>query len=125
MTEIEIGQPLKRQTFFIPDRYVVVCTDLSGKRLHRQVSVGIVVTSGSLCGIMVSHSDLKFKRCAFVSSSRCNISHFHHSQPTMTPYLAYSDIKQLAQRYHICHLIKRGVRYIFETKVRLGWKLRF
>ena len=32
---------------------VVVCTDLSGKQLHRQVGMGIVVTSGSLCDVMV------------------------------------------------------------------------
>ena len=33
---------------------VVGCTDLSDKELHRQVAVGKVVTSGSLCGVMVS-----------------------------------------------------------------------
>ena len=33
---------------------VVVYTDLLGKKLHRQVDVGTVVTSGSLGGIMVS-----------------------------------------------------------------------
>ena len=32
---------------------ISVYTDLSGKELHRQVSVGILVTSGSLCGVMV------------------------------------------------------------------------
>ena len=32
----------------------VVCTGLSGKELHRQVDMGIVVTSGSLSGLMVS-----------------------------------------------------------------------
>ena len=34
---------------------VVVFTDLLGKEPHRQVDVGIVVTSGSLCGVMVAH----------------------------------------------------------------------
>ena len=34
---------------------VVVCTDLWDKELHTQVGVGIVVTSGSLCGVMVAH----------------------------------------------------------------------
>ena len=33
--------------------YVIDCTDLSGKELHRQVVVDIVATSGSLCGVMV------------------------------------------------------------------------
>ena len=33
---------------------VVGCTDLSSKELHRQIGVGIVVTSGSLHGVMVS-----------------------------------------------------------------------
>ena len=31
-------------------KIVVVCTNLWGKDLHRQVGVGIVVTSGSRCG---------------------------------------------------------------------------
>ena len=34
---------------------VVVCTDLWGKELHRQVSVGIMVTSGNLHGVILSH----------------------------------------------------------------------
>ena len=34
---------------------VVVCTDLWGKELHRQVGVGMVVTSGSLPGEIVAH----------------------------------------------------------------------
>ena len=34
---------------------VVVCTGLRGKELHREVGMGIVVTSGSLCGEMVAH----------------------------------------------------------------------
>ena len=33
---------------------VVVCTDLSGKEPQRQLGVCIVVTSGSLGGVMVS-----------------------------------------------------------------------
>ena len=33
---------------------VVGCTDLSDKELHRQVGMGIVVTSGSLRGLMFS-----------------------------------------------------------------------
>ena len=33
---------------------VIVCTDLWGKELHKQVHMGIVVTSGSLCGVMVA-----------------------------------------------------------------------
>ena len=33
---------------------VLVCTDLSSKEPHRQVSVDRIVTSGSLCGVMVS-----------------------------------------------------------------------
>ena len=33
---------------------VVVCTDFSGKELHRQVGVDRVSTSGSLGGVMVS-----------------------------------------------------------------------
>ena len=33
---------------------VVYCTDLSGRKPHRQVGVGTVVTSGSRDGIMVS-----------------------------------------------------------------------
>ena len=37
------------------DMFVVVCADLSGKELHRQVSVGIMVTSGSLHDVMVAH----------------------------------------------------------------------
>ena len=34
---------------------VVVCTDLGGKELHRQVGVAIVVASGSMRGVMVTH----------------------------------------------------------------------
>ena len=34
---------------------VAVCTDLRGNDLHRQVGMGTVVTSGSLCGEMVAH----------------------------------------------------------------------
>ena len=33
---------------------VVICTDLSGKELHRQLGVGIVVTSESICGVVIS-----------------------------------------------------------------------
>ena len=33
---------------------VVVCTNLSGKELHRQVGVGRVLASGCLGGVMVS-----------------------------------------------------------------------
>ena len=33
---------------------VIVCTDPSGKKPHRQVDVGVVVTSGSLGGGKVS-----------------------------------------------------------------------
>ena len=33
---------------------VVVCTDLSGKELHRQVGVGMVMISRSLAGVMVN-----------------------------------------------------------------------
>ena len=36
---------------------VVVYTDLSGKKLHRQVCVGTVVTSGSLSSVIVSTPD--------------------------------------------------------------------
>ena len=32
---------------------VEVCTDLSGKGSHRKVGMGIVVTSGSLCCLML------------------------------------------------------------------------
>ena len=34
---------------------LVVCTDLSCKELHRQVDMGVVMTTGSLCGVMVAH----------------------------------------------------------------------
>ena len=34
---------------------VADCTDLSGKKLYTQVGMGIVVTSGSLRGLMVAH----------------------------------------------------------------------
>ena len=34
---------------------MVVCADLWGKELHRQVGVGMMVTSGSLRGAMVAH----------------------------------------------------------------------
>ena len=34
---------------------VVVCTDLGGNELQRQVGMGIVVTSGNLNGVMVAH----------------------------------------------------------------------
>ena len=33
---------------------IKLCTDLSDKEFHRLVGVGTVVTSGSLCGVMVS-----------------------------------------------------------------------
>ena len=33
---------------------VVICAGLLGKVAHRQVGVGTVVTSASLCGVMVS-----------------------------------------------------------------------
>ena len=36
---------------------VVVCTDLSGKEPYKQIGMGRVVTSGSLCGVMVSTLD--------------------------------------------------------------------
>ena len=42
---------IKRHVIII--NTIIVCTDLSGKELHRQVGVGIVMTSGSLCGVMV------------------------------------------------------------------------
>ena len=35
--------------------HVVVCTDLSGKEVHCQVGVGIVVTSGSLSGVIAAN----------------------------------------------------------------------
>ena len=31
------------------------CIDIRGKELDRQVGVSIVVTSGSLCGVMIEH----------------------------------------------------------------------
>ena len=34
---------------------VVFCTDLRGKELHRQVDMGIVMTSGDLHGVIVAH----------------------------------------------------------------------
>ena len=34
---------------------VVVCTDLKGKELHRQVGVDIEVVSVSLHGVMIAH----------------------------------------------------------------------
>ena len=37
---------------------VVVCIDLSCKELHRQVGVGIVVTSGSFLCVMVNAKDV-------------------------------------------------------------------
>ena len=43
---------------------VVVCTDFSGKEPHRQLSMGMVVTSGILGGVMVSvivYTDLSGK----------------------------------------------------------------
>ena len=33
----------------------IVCIDLWGKELHKQVYVDIVVIPGSLCGVMVAH----------------------------------------------------------------------
>ena len=35
---------------------VVVSTELSGKELHRQVGMGMVMTSGSLAGVMVNNT---------------------------------------------------------------------
>ena len=37
-----------------PENLVAVCTDLSGKKLYRQVCVGRVATSESLGGVMGS-----------------------------------------------------------------------
>ena len=34
---------------------VLVCTDLGSKQLHRQVGMGIEVTSENLHGVMVAH----------------------------------------------------------------------
>ena len=34
---------------------VVVCTDIRGNKLHRQMGVGIVVTSGNQHGVMIAH----------------------------------------------------------------------
>ena len=45
----------KKLTYNSKGMSVVVCTDLLGKELHRQVSEGIVVTLGSLHGVMVAH----------------------------------------------------------------------
>ena len=42
-----------KKTYNSRETNVVVCTYLSGKELHRQVYVDIVVTSGSLHGVMV------------------------------------------------------------------------
>ena len=55
----------------------MVCTDLWGKELHRQVAVGKVVTSGSLHG-NVSTLDWN-ERWVFESPSRHNISNFHRT----------------------------------------------
>ena len=50
---------------------VVVCTDLSGKKPHRQVGVGKVIATGSLGSVMVREF-----------CSRCNVCHLHHSDNT-------------------------------------------
>ena len=42
-----------------PLAVVIVCTDLRGKELHRLVGMGIVVKSGSPCGVMISTLDWK------------------------------------------------------------------
>ena len=61
---------------------LVVYTDLSGKEPHRQADMGVVVTSESLGGVMVSILALECKRCWFDSHSMCNICHLYHSYDT-------------------------------------------
>ena len=43
-----------KQLIRFDSTYAVVCTDLWGKELHRPVGVGMVMTSGSLHGVMVA-----------------------------------------------------------------------
>ena len=50
------GIQLIRLTSSLPVIFTVaICTDLCGKELHIQVGVGIVVTPGCLCDVMVAH----------------------------------------------------------------------
>ena len=45
--------------------------------------MGIVVTSGSVCGVLPLHiSGIPSQRCGFDSCSGHNISHFHHTHDT-------------------------------------------
>ena len=58
--------------------YVVVCIDLSGKELHRQVSMDKVVTSDILGGVMVRTLAWNARNVDLIpTDSRCNVSHFH------------------------------------------------
>ena len=59
----------------------MVCTDLSGKEVYI-VGVGRVMSSGSLGGVMVSTLAQNAREGGFDSSSKHNISHFHHHQNT-------------------------------------------
>ena len=58
---------------------MVICTDLCGKELHKQVGMAIGVTSESLHDVMVAHWPRMPEMWVFDSRSRYNISHFHHS----------------------------------------------
>ena len=59
---------------------VVVCTDLSGKELHRHVCMCKIVTPGSLCGVMVITLAHNTRGVSSKFRSMHNISHFHHTQ---------------------------------------------
>ena len=73
---------------------VVVCTDLLGKETRRKVSMDRVVTSGSICGVMVITLVLNRRDVGSILA-RHNISHFHHPHDSYF-LLLESLIKQIA-----------------------------
>ena len=58
---------------------VVVCTHFSGKEPYRHVGMGRLVTSGSLCDVMVSTLTRNTRDVGLVPALRTMFSHFHHT----------------------------------------------
>ena len=90
-----------------PIKGVVVCTDLSGKEPHRLLGMGRVVTSGILCGVMLSTLAWN-ARCQFDFCSWSDISHFHHRPP-----MTLVDVTMILYMLHPVWLLNLPCVYMY------------
>ena len=88
---------------------VVVCTDLWSKELHRQVGVGIVVTSGSLHGVMVS-------TLARTAKGVCSIPFLGTIFPIFITFMTLFAMTMILYKLHIVSLLNLLCMYVYICK---------